>query len=483
MELFGFGKKAARVRDAESADLTKSAAQENPMPAALSSSEECAVSVIIPVYNTMPYLTELLNSLEAQDLDSKRFEVIAVNDGSTDYSGEILDVYAKRNANFRVVHQANSGWPGKPRNVGIDIARGEYVFFCDGDDVLGHEALRRMVDYAKKNDVDVLIPKMVGLGGRRVMAALYRTTRLDTPLDVALRSLNPIKLIRRSLMLDTGIRFKEEPVRLEDGMAVAQAYMAAKRISILTGYDFYHARSRSDGQNISIRLIEPLGYVGSLTEIARTVTEHVSDETESRQLVAGLFIRKGLRFYEGQRFLAYDNEGRAQWMRAHAQFLDRFLPGETEDLFAGVHQVRVAAIRAGRLDELVLLAETELGNARKPDLVELHGSGPRVSVVIRSYATDKVACDLVVEDRDTGQKTFFALQAGDEEGLLQVELSNDQLATVLDRLGNVSVAYDSGGSDMRRIAMGSDIASIEVGGVRYYRTVQGYFSVDVRQAK
>ncbi|MCZ4150646.1 hypothetical protein BZG21_40380, partial [Escherichia coli] len=106
---------------------------------------------------------------------------------------------------------------------------------------------------------------MIGLNGRRTMASLYRTTSVDTPLEVALRSLNPTKMVRRSLLIDNKIRFREERVRLEDGMFVAQAYMHANRISILSDYDYYHSRIRSDGQNISISHIEPSGYVASLS--------------------------------------------------------------------------------------------------------------------------------------------------------------------------------------------------------------------------
>jgi len=501
MGLFGFGRKSSRAKETK---FLGSLAEEQPADAVpveeskglasggavvavkpepvIGDTDGCVISVVVPVYNTMPYLTELLNSLEAQDLAKSRFEVIAVNDGSTDYSGEILDVYAKRNPNFRVVHQENSGWPGKPRNIGIDIARGDYVFFCDGDDVLGHQALRRMAEYAQRHEVDVLIPKMVGLGGRKVMSGLYRASRLDTPLEVALRSLNPIKLIRRSLLLEQGIRFKEEPVRLEDGMAVTAAYMAAGRISILADYDYYQARSRSDGQNISIRLIEPLGYVGSLTEIARIVTDHVTDVERARQLIAALFIRKGLRFYEGKRFLSYDDEGRGNWMRSHAQFLNRFLLGDTTGLFEGMHRVRVDAILSGRLDELVRLAEADLASARNPDLLTLQPYESGVRLEVRSYATDLTAQALVIEDRDTGEKTGFPLVADGADGLLRAELSSTAMAAALQRLGNVWLSYSPEATDLRRVAMASEILAAQSGKVRYYRTAHGFFSIDVRNA-
>jgi glycosyltransferase involved in cell wall biosynthesis len=56
------------------------------------------------------------------------------------------------------------GWPGSPRNVGIDTAQGKYVFFCDHDDSFGDEALQRLTDYAEQNTSDVVIGKLTGVG-------------------------------------------------------------------------------------------------------------------------------------------------------------------------------------------------------------------------------------------------------------------------------------------------------------------------------
>ncbi|WP_139186829.1 glycosyltransferase family 2 protein [Arthrobacter crystallopoietes] len=172
--------------------------------------------MVIPVYNTMPYLADLLDSLAAQDLDPALFEIVAVDDGSTDISGEVLDAYAAAHSNVRVIHQKNSGWPGKPRNVGIAASQAPYIFFCDADDLLGPEALRRMVDYALANDVDLLVPRMVGLGGRGVQAALFRETYLDVDLRKILGTLSPQKMFRRSMLDQHDIRFPEGKVRLED---------------------------------------------------------------------------------------------------------------------------------------------------------------------------------------------------------------------------------------------------------------------------
>src|SRR3954462_10078084 len=102
------------------------------------------VSVVVPVYNPGRHIERLLASLRRQSLPADEFEVIFVDDGSTDGTRERLDALAAEIANFQVIAIPRSGWPGRPRNVGIDAARGEYVQFVDNDDELGNEALERL---------------------------------------------------------------------------------------------------------------------------------------------------------------------------------------------------------------------------------------------------------------------------------------------------------------------------------------------------
>ncbi len=89
------------------------------------------ISVIVPVYNVRRYLRQCLDSLMSQDYPS--FEVILVDDGSTDGSGSICDEYAAKNKCFKVVHQQNKGLSAA-RNRGLALARGQYISFVDSDD-------------------------------------------------------------------------------------------------------------------------------------------------------------------------------------------------------------------------------------------------------------------------------------------------------------------------------------------------------------
>ena len=98
------------------------------------------ISIIIPIYNVEKYLTVCIDSLKNQG--GLRMEIILVNDGSTDLSGEIADEYAKKEERIKVIHQENGG-ASAARNVGLDIATEEYIAFLDSDDLWKKEKLEK----------------------------------------------------------------------------------------------------------------------------------------------------------------------------------------------------------------------------------------------------------------------------------------------------------------------------------------------------
>ena len=167
------------------------------------------VSVIVPVFNPGPDIEDCVASLNAQSLARTDYEVIYVDDGSTDGTGERLDALAAEHEHVRVEHIENSGWSGRPRNVGLGMARGEYVYFADNDDWLGPEALERMVAMAEEDAADIVIGKVVGHNGRYVPPGLFRrnlhaVSMRDAPL---ISLLSPHKLFRRAFVEEHGLRF------------------------------------------------------------------------------------------------------------------------------------------------------------------------------------------------------------------------------------------------------------------------------------
>jgi hypothetical protein len=118
--------------------------------------ETSMISVIIPVYNVEDYLRNALESLLNQTF--KDFEVILVNDGSTDSSGTICESYACRYKNFHVYHKANGG-QSDARNYGLEKASGEFVTFLDSDDYFEPYALEVFIKLQKKYDADIVSTK------------------------------------------------------------------------------------------------------------------------------------------------------------------------------------------------------------------------------------------------------------------------------------------------------------------------------------
>ena len=114
------------------------------------------ISVVLPVYNVANYLRKCLDSLVNQTFED--FEVICVNDGSTDLSLGILEGYALSDSRFKIISQENKGLSGA-RNTGIQHVRGEYILFVDSDDWLEENALEELYNHVEGFDSDITMFK------------------------------------------------------------------------------------------------------------------------------------------------------------------------------------------------------------------------------------------------------------------------------------------------------------------------------------
>ncbi len=111
------------------------------------------LSIIIPVYNVRQWLEETVNSVLNQT--HRDFELILVDDGATDGSGELCDTLAAADSRVKVIHQGNAG-VSAARNAGLDAARGEYIGWVDSDDIIEADMFQRMVLLAELHNADVV---------------------------------------------------------------------------------------------------------------------------------------------------------------------------------------------------------------------------------------------------------------------------------------------------------------------------------------
>lgn len=117
--------------------------------------EEKPLSIVIPAYNAGSYLDECLDSCVRQDLDSEKYEIIIINDGSTDSTGDIAAKWAAEHRNIKVITQENKGL-SMARNAGIEAAEGKFIMFVDSDDTIAENCLEGLTARCLADDLDML---------------------------------------------------------------------------------------------------------------------------------------------------------------------------------------------------------------------------------------------------------------------------------------------------------------------------------------
>lgn len=128
------------------------------------------VSIIVPVYNTAKYLEKTIRSILRQT--SSDWEVILIDDGSTDNSPDLCNKIASQNSKIRVFHKKNGGL-ASARNVGIRLARGEYLSFVDSDDEISENFIETMVGEMKNNGCDIVFCGLKRICGTNIIEQLY----------------------------------------------------------------------------------------------------------------------------------------------------------------------------------------------------------------------------------------------------------------------------------------------------------------------
>ncbi|MFI8824358.1 glycosyltransferase family 2 protein [Streptomyces sp. NPDC053431] len=319
------------------------------------------VSLVVPVYNSMPYLELTLQSIEQQTIGLDAIEVVAVNDGSTDGSGELLDAWAERHPGvMKVVHQEASGGPSRPRNVGLDHATGTYVFFVDGDDCLGPEALERLVAMAEKNGSDTVLAKLIGVG-RRVPKQVFakNVDKADLSKGDVYYTLMPFKLFRREVIEKHGLRFPEHMRISEDQHFVARAYLHSKVISIVGDYDCYYVVKRGDDGNITANGIDFTVAVEQADEMVELVTG-LTEPGPLRDHLVGRHVNVEMIRRFDRRFLDADGDERKRMVELARPYARKWISPEILAKMPVNEKLVAHCLREGLTDELVAVVEWHL---------------------------------------------------------------------------------------------------------------------------
>ena len=199
------------------------------------------VSIIVPVYNTAPFLSECFDSILSQSFQD--FEVIIVDDGSTDGSAEICDEYCNKDKRFVVIHKINEGVT-KARNVALELSKGDFVAFIDSDDTIESTMLEEMVYEIQRLSLDV-----IKSSDFRGTLETQKDTVVYTGLE-ALRSLLGFEKIHASLCLGlfrkslfNDVSFPQEIQFWEDYTITALLLSKSARVAVIPK-KYYNYRDR-----------------------------------------------------------------------------------------------------------------------------------------------------------------------------------------------------------------------------------------------
>lgn len=208
------------------------------------------LSIIVPVYNLEKFVGRCLESILCQVNDE--VEIIIIDDGSTDNSGTIIDEYAQKHSNIKVIHKSNEGI-SKTRNKGLVQAKGEYVLFVDSDDYIAGNMVKTMLNQAINKNADIVISKAVNEWPDQTKEDMFTKDFDESEVINGMEAVKRFwageinghpwnKLIRRELMINNNIVFPEDKKIYEDAPTLFKLYLKANRIAFVNKNLYYYVQ-------------------------------------------------------------------------------------------------------------------------------------------------------------------------------------------------------------------------------------------------
>lgn len=242
------------------------------------------VSVIVPVYNVSGYLNKCIDTLTDQTYTN--IEIILVDDGSTDNSGEICDEEAEKDSRIKVIHKINGGL-SDARNEGILKASGDYLLFVDSDDYVEHDLVEKTMNILKNNDCDIVIFQYDYVyedDSPARMNTIHKEEKIMTNEEAMIKlftddsfggTVTWNKLYKRTVFTDTKIKFPYKKLH-EDCFTTYKLYYYAKKI-VYTPYIGYHYLQRQSSIMSSKFSLKYLDKFAAADECLEFVKNHCAN--------------------------------------------------------------------------------------------------------------------------------------------------------------------------------------------------------------
>ena len=226
---------------------------------------EYKLSIIVPTFNLENKITNTFNSIKSQTIGFEDIEVVFVDDHSTDNTMKIIECFSDDWKNVKVFKtDENSGFAGKPRNVGLEKSTGKYVLFLDGDDQLLVDSCEVLLKNIKSDNCDMAIGAHINRYDNDVLEhipamALGGTEVFENTNDVNLLNMTPAisaKLFKKEFLLKNNIRFAEG-IPAQDLVFLEEALLNSRKVTVLNNQYIYYRNihKKSVSYNITERYL------------------------------------------------------------------------------------------------------------------------------------------------------------------------------------------------------------------------------------
>jgi glycosyltransferase family protein len=235
------------------------------------------ISVVVPVYNVEKYLKECLDSILNQSY--KDFEVVCVNDGSTDNSLEILNEYAKKDLRINVINQENQG-SGLTRNDGLSLVKGDYIIFVDADDYLEEGLFESLVkSFCENPDIAIFGAKTFNCKRNKIYKGQYSSKKFKKDFSVNnLFQYHTVcwnKAYRNLFLKENNLIFEDIKTGEEQAFCI-KCYLLAKSVKIIKK-DFYVYRKYRNGSLTTSKRKKDISPIQNTYLIEKFLSEHKVD--------------------------------------------------------------------------------------------------------------------------------------------------------------------------------------------------------------
>lgn len=388
-------------------------------------------TIVIPVFNGESKIAKCIQAAQASaaGLD---FEIIVVNDGSTDSTAAVLEDITSASQQVKAIHQQNSGWASRPRNVGLASATGEYVYFLDSDDYLTPGSLKRAVHFAKSVQSDISLVKITS-EKRKLHEDVFAETTVEPRLYTLVRSNFVFKLWRTSFLKENNLTFDESLRRLEDAVFCFTAYSLTSKISIYADEDVCLMDRFSDGNHISASNIDWEVYPQTVFKALDPLLKSTFNPDDIERAVAD-FIRRVALTRLNEPWSAMPIKNRYGLAKSSMRIVSRYFDSEqASKVFSGINILKaICAIngdyvglhriaRNRRTRSVLNVALTAVNRGRVAFAVSVAGRSGLERLMPDSVENSPIHCVLAPEQKGA-ELIEVMLEAQPTQGTYSVEL-------------------------------------------------------------